>query len=353
MVGNKRLAIIARMDDSGLGHQTRDLVRMLKPDKVVAIDFQFYNGFKQHPEWYTGYNTEYVQGFLSDELVKRLAQEVDVVLTAETFYNNHFIDICNDVGVITINQINYEFFEPLANPSLTLPTVILMPSFWHLEDLQARTNPGKVQYLPPPVFIDDWHEIRDVNMLRNGRRRYLHVAGKMAAHDRAGTKDLIAALEHTKVDFELVIKVQSGELLQTNDPRVILDYSFPEDEKELYRDFDAMIQPRRYAGLNLPMNEALAAGLPVIMTDIEPNNRVLPKYWLVDSYRVSQFFARTVIDVYSADSHRLAQKIEDLTLMDDQFLKAQKTEAYLTARREFDHGLIANKFIGLLEKLGI
>lgn len=341
------------MDDSGLGHQTRDLVRMLKPDKVVVVDFSFYNGFKQHPEWYAAYDTRFISGFISDNDVRQIAQEVDVVLTAETFYNNRFIDICNEVGVATINQVNYEFFEPLSNPNLLLPTKILMPSYWHLDDLKARTIPGKVEYLPPPMFLDDWAKVRDVNHVRTGKRRFLHVAGKMAAHDRAGTRDLLAALEHTKVDFELVIKVQSGELLATNDPRVTLDYSFPDDERELYSDFDAMIQPRRYAGLNLPMNEALSAGLPVIMTNIEPNNMVLPQYWLVDSYKVSQFFARTPIDVYSADHFKLAQRIEHMALMDEKFLVSQKTEAYLIARREFDHGQIYTKFTGLIEKMGL
>lgn len=346
-----KLAIIARMDDSGLGHQTRDLVRLLKPEKVVATDFAFYNNFKQHPEWYEKHNTKYIDGFLTDSDAAELTREMDVVLTAETFYNNHFVDIANTNYCYTINQINYEFFEPLSNPMLILPSKILMPSYWHLEDLQARTMPGRVQYLPPPIFLDDWATNRDINMERKGKRRFLHVAGKMAAHDRAGTKDLLAALQHTQVDFELVVKVQSGETLATNDPRVVLDYSNPVDEKELYRDFDAMIMPRRYAGLNLPMNEALASGLPVIMTNIEPNNKVLPDYWLVDSYKISAFFARTPIDVYSADHVKLAQKIEKMALMDDKFLQAQKTEAYLIAKREFDHGQIYTKFHEILDKL--
>lgn len=353
MIHDKRLAILARMDDSGLGHQTRNLVRLLKPDKVIAIDFGFYNGFKQHPEWYADYDTKYIEGFLQDSDVQQILQEVDIVLTAETFYNNRFIDMANDVGVVTLNQINYEFFEPLMNRSLLLPTKILMPSYWHLEDMKGMTVPGKVVYLPPPIFIEDFTEIRDENMARTGKRRFLHVAGKMAAHDRAGTKDLISALKYVDVDFDLVIKVQSGELLQTDDPRVTLDYSFPEDEKELYRDFDAMIMPRRYAGLNLPMNEALASGLPVVMTDIEPQNRLLPKYWLVESYKQSSFFARTPVDVYGCDIQKLGEKIRDMVLMDDKFLTSQKTEAYLIARREFDHGQIYTEFTGLIEKLGI
>lgn len=346
-----KLAIIARMDDSGLGHQTRDLVRLLKPDKVIATDFNFYNGFKQYPEWYANNDTKYVQGFLEESDVHNLTKEVDVLLTAETFYNNNFIGIANLNNCYTINQINYEFFEPLSDPSLILPDKILMPSYWHLRDLQARTAPGKVEYLPPPIFLDDWAENRSINYERKGKRRFLHVAGKMASHDRAGTKDLLAALQHVNVDFELVIKIQKGEILATNDSRVIFDYSNPVDERELYRDFDAMIMPRRYAGLNLPMNEALASGLPVIMTNIEPNNMLLPAYWLVESYKVTQFFARTPVEVYSADHFKLGKTIEKMVLMDENFLQGQKTQAYLIAKKEFDHGQIYTRFNDMFDKL--
>lgn len=353
MVGNKKLAIIARMDDSGLGHQTRDLVRLFRPDKVIAIDFQFYNGFKQHTEWYDKYDTKYIQGFIQDKDVYDLCADVDIILTAETFYNVHFVDIANQYGVITLNHINYEFFEPLSNRGLLLPTRILMPSYWHLEDMRRMTVPGKVEYMPSPTFVEDYHKVHAENFERTGKRRFLHVAGKMAAHDRAGTKDLISAMRHSKADFELVIKVQSGEILQVDDPRITLDYSFPEDEKELYRGFDAMIQPRRYAGLNLPMNEALASGLPVIMTNIEPNNRLLPNYWLVESYKIAQFMARTLVDVYSVDQPQLGALLDKIALMDDIFLKGWKTEARLIAKRELSSEVTYEKWGGIMRGLGV
>ena len=34
-----RLGIIARCDNTGLGNQTRELVKMLNPSKVMVIDF--------------------------------------------------------------------------------------------------------------------------------------------------------------------------------------------------------------------------------------------------------------------------------------------------------------------------
>lgn len=335
MVGEKRLAIIARMDDSGLGHQTRDLVRALNPDKVIAIDFSFYNKFKQHPEWYKDYNTTYISGFLQDSDVMKIMQEADIVLTAETFYNNRFIDIARNHGVVTVSQINYEFFEPLSNRSLLIPSLILMPSYWHLEDMTKQTSTGQCEYLPPPTFTDEFSAVREVNRARTGKKRFLHVAGKMAAHDRAGTKALLASLPYSKADFELVIKVQSGEVLTTSDPRVTLDYSFTEDEKDLYRDFDAMIQPRRYAGLNLPMNEALSSGLPVIMTDVSPNNRVLPANWLVRSYQDGSFFARTNIELFSAYPQSLGLKLDEFTNLSEEELLTYKDRAYEIALSEY------------------
>lgn len=348
-----RLGIIARMDDSGLGHQTRDLVRLLNPDKVIVIDFTQYNGFKQHPEWYKDYNTRLIKGFIQDYELKEILSEVDIVLTAETFYNNNFIERANQAGVATVSHVNYEFFEPLANRRLLIPSKIVMPSYWHLEDLQNLTNNGRVEYLPPPTFVDDYAEVRETNINRKGKRRYLHVAGKIAAHDRAGTLDLIEALKFSKEDFELVIKVQSGQMLKCDDKRVILDYSFPEDEKDLYRGFDAMIQPRRYAGLNLPMNEALASGLPVVMTDISPNNKVLPPEWLVQSSIKFSFTARTTIEVYSADHEKLGMAIDRLTLLSDNDLVEDKKRAYDISVREYSDKILKEKWSLLLEKIGV
>ena len=38
-----RLGIIARSDNTGLGNQTRELVNMLNPDKIMLINSRFFN----------------------------------------------------------------------------------------------------------------------------------------------------------------------------------------------------------------------------------------------------------------------------------------------------------------------
>ena len=57
----------------------------------------------------------------------------------------------------------------------------------------------------------------------------------------------------------------------------------------MYSGFDAMVLPRRYAGLCLPMNEALMSALPVFMTNISPNNAILPPKWLAESKQIDTF----------------------------------------------------------------
>ena len=51
-----RLGIIARSDNTGLGNQTRDLVAMLNPHRIMLVNSMNFNRNKQHPEWYKDYN---------------------------------------------------------------------------------------------------------------------------------------------------------------------------------------------------------------------------------------------------------------------------------------------------------
>lgn len=341
-----RLGLIARSDHSGLGHQTRDLARLLKPDKILLVDFEAYNGFKQHPEWYKDYDTRIVRGFLEDDHATEFIKSVDKVLTCETFYHTSFINTANAYRVQTYNQYNYEFFDPLKYRHLLIPTMILSPSHWYLDDMKKQCLPGVVEYLPPPMFHEDYEEVRLHNKARTGKKKFLHVAGKMAAFDRAGTQTLLDALRYSTEDYTLVIKVQSGDPLTCDDPRVVLDYSFPEDERELYRDFDAMIMPRRYGGLNLPMNEALAAGIPVIMTNIIPNN-ILPPEWLVNTVHSGTFEARATIDLYSAILPDLGVRIDEFARMD---LDNYKDEAYNIVRKHFDPAKLLPHYETLLRQ---
>lgn len=141
------------------------------------------------------------------------------------------------------------------------------------------------------------------NLHRTGRRRFLHCIGKPAHGDRNGTMLLMYAMQRSRGSFELVVKCQEPIKPLLKDPRITWDSSAPDDRSELYEGFDALIYPRKYGGLALPLLEALASGLPVIMPNVSPNNTILPIHWLVPGAFNGGFTSRVPIPYFNVNMH--------------------------------------------------
>lgn len=342
-----RLGIIARSDNTGLGNQTRELVYMLNPDKVMLINSKPFNKNQQHPEWYEKYNCQHVRGFPNSSDIQAFIRNLDGVLTCETFYGTSFIPIARKKKVKTFLQYNYEFLDYLQKPNLELPDVLIAPSLWGFEAItEAFGNKAKVLHLPPPSTPDLFSKAKIKNMSKD-YKRLLHVGGKAAHMDRNGTNTIIEMLKYSKADYEIVIKSQSPLDINTKDSRLSIDTSSPENREDLYVGFDAMVLPRRYAGLCLPMNEALLSGLPVFMTDISPNNNVLPKEWLVKSSKVNEFMARTMIDVYEANPEQLADLVDNYINNTNKIELKQK--AFDIGYNNFAVDVLKDKYLDILK----
>jgi hypothetical protein len=306
-----KLGIIARSDNTGLGNQTMELVKMLNPDKILLINSQFFNNNKQHPEWYKGYNViQTVKGMPKTNEIIAFLEGLDVVISCETFYHLELVDRAKKQGTKTILQYNYELFGNLSNPEWTLPDVLLAPSIWNLDIVMEKFGSrSKVIYLPPPTDQSLFNEAREINLSKD-HKRILHIAGKKAAKDRNGTDSIIEMIKYSKEDYELVIKSQTPLNLVCKDSRVKIEIGDPDNRQDMYTGFDAMVLPRRYAGLCLPMNEALMSALPVFMTDISPNNAILPKKWVVESNKIDTFKTKSMVNVYDVKPERLAKVVD-------------------------------------------
>ena len=307
-----RLGIIARSDNTGLGNQTMELVKMLNPDKILLINSQFFNNNKQHPEWYKGYNViETKKGMPKTSEIIEFLEGLDVVISCETFYHLELVDLAKKQGIKTILQYNYELFGNLAHPEWTLPDVLLAPSSWNLDAvIEKFGSKTKVMHLPPPTDQSLFNEARETNLSKT-HKRILHIAGKKAAKDRNGTDSIFEMIKHSKEDYELVIKSQTPLNVICKDPRVKIEIGNPDNRQDMYSGFDAMVLPRRYAGLCLPMNEALMSALPVFMTDISPNNAILPDEWLAKSIKIDVFRTKSMVDVYDVKPERLANIVDE------------------------------------------
>jgi len=344
-----RLGIIARSDKTGLGNQTYELTKMLNPDKVLLINSFYFNKNKQFPEVYKEYNvTSSSRGFLTDEEVRNFLEDLDAVISCETFYNGNFVRIAREKGVKTLLQYNFEFLGNLTTPNLPIPDVFIAPSMWNFDVVSNKFgNRAKVVFLPPPTSIDKFSKAKNKNAFSHNR--ILHIAGKIADADRNGTNTVMEMLKYSNSDYELVIKVQNPERLETppSDPRLKIDSSNPNNSADLYVGFDAMILPRRYAGLCLPMNEALISGLPVFMTDVSPNNLVLPKEWLITSKQISKIKTRTILPVYAADPAELARVVDEY--INNKNKAAEKERAFSIGTEMFSPESLKEKYIRLIE----
>jgi hypothetical protein len=154
-------------------------------------------------------------------------------------------------------------------------------------------------------------------------------------------------MSHSKTDFELVIKTQSELKYGINDSRIKIEYDNPDNREDLYAGFDAMVLPRRYAGLCLPMNEALLSALPVFMTDISPNNKILPQSWLAQSTKIGELMTRTMIDVHEANPEHLASIIDAYNNSDKESIKQS---AYWIGYNNFSPDVLKDKYLNLLQK---
>jgi hypothetical protein len=345
----KKLGIVVRADDTGLGNQTHELVKMLKPEKILIIDSStFHKKNIQHHDWYKGRDVVISKGFPDNSTLLKFFSGINVVLSCETFYSKTFVDLAKKKRIKTILQYNFEFLDNLSNERAALPDVLLAPSLWRFEEVKDRfENKCLVKHLPPPTDASLFKNNREKN--KTISRRLLHVGGNAAIYDRNGTNSVIEMIKYSKEDYELVIKSQTDLKVECDDSRVTFMIGNEEKREDLYSGYDAMILPRRYAGLCLPMNEALMSGLPVFMTNISPNNIVLPGDWLAESHFVKSFMARIGIDLYNADPESLAKIVD--AYFSKKYFSNHKDTAYRIGYENFSSDNLKEKYIELIESL--
>ena len=341
-----KLGIIVRADNTGLGNQTYELTQMLNPHKIMIIDFTSYNGNQQHFDWYAERDYTICRGFPTDEEMNSFLDEIDVLLSCETFYNDDTPDLARKKNVKTFLQYNYELFGNLKREKKPLANVLLSPSPWMIEKVHKRfANQAEVLHLPPPTRPELFENDLEVNSSRD-HKRVLHIAGKAAANDRNGTESVLEMMRHSKADFELVIKSQTPIDSKRLDSRITVEIDNVKDRQDMYTGFDGMVLPRRYAGLCLPMNEALLSGLPVFMTDISPNNITLPKEWLTVSEELGIMRLASPVIYYDVDARKLAEKIDAYVNLKDKSFEKQR--AFNIGHKLFAPELLKSKYLQIL-----
>lgn len=258
-----RLGLIARSDPRGLGNQTRAVHDHLHPDRTLVIDMgDLGRGYPTHPDWYPNALTLPFDGFRLPELqVRAWLEGLDVVYTAETPYDHRLPTWCAQQGVALIVHLNPEFDHWTGDPTNPVPD-----TFWSATTWRQAHHPAGTRIVPMPVQPHPRARRRD------GTGGFLHVVGRRALADRNGTNAIVNAWRRTRRPQRWTITTQDR-LPMARPPRHIdLHLSGPVDDPACLYDLgDILVLPRRYGGLCLPAQEAMAAGLAVVMPGCSPN----------------------------------------------------------------------------------
>jgi glycosyltransferase involved in cell wall biosynthesis len=331
-----RIGTIAYSTATGLGYQVKSYIKHLPVTKIMNIDLSELNGLEQF-DWYP--NAYHVRGYPTDEQIRDFCNDIDILLFAETPLNYNFYAIARERGIKTVNVINWEFFDHIDKPDIPLPDMIIMPSMWHYSDARDFCASRDIRCIQLHHPVDR----EEITFRQRTSNIPMHLAGKPASNDRNGTWLFLEACP------DGTVVTQSDDLAWHIGQRFrhATVHTKVRNNDQIYTFGDIMVLPRRYGGNCLPLNEALASGMPVIMPDIEPNNSILPKEWLVPAQLTDRFTPRTVVDIYTADTTALANKISELRSMDIGVLSKQASEIADTISWE----TLRPKYIEALESL--
>lgn len=294
--------MLVRADRTGLGNQTYNYWKFLKPHKTLIIDIGELNGNKSDYEKYPC--AEFCKGIPSNDFIDLWLRDIDLVFTVETPYNYYLFEKAKQRGIKSVMQYNWEFLDYLQTPNLPKPDLLIAPSLWHIDDMDNTDLNFK--YLPVPI------DRQKLPYKKRGQAKtFLHIAGKKTFMDRNGTDLFLAAIPFVKSDVKFIVRTQQ-ELCNISDKRVSIDTLEKENYWELYQGEDVLVMPRKYGGLCLPLNEAMSTGMIPLMTDCEPQSLFLKEESLVEPFTVTDIQTRTTIQCYETTPNRLAAKIDEM-----------------------------------------
>ena len=298
-----RVGVIARCDDRGLGNQTWEVCRGLRPDKILVVrdPGSERQGFPPHRERFPGspilrFNRDKER--LDENVCRDFLDGLDVVYSAETYYDWNFCEWATDMAVATVLHTNPEFYFHWAHPHVPKPAVWWSATAWRSDHMPADTH-----VVPMPVPIERW-EKPDFS---HKPRKVLHVGGLEAILDRNGTK-LVAEADRISNNLEFVVTVQGADRSGVKAKKKnVANYW------DLYNDdCPIMVMPRRFGGLCLPAIEAIGAGKLVAMPDVSPNRMwpILPLPCKLD--RRTLDCQSGVVSLVSVDPKKIVDVTEDV-----------------------------------------
>ena len=272
-----KIGVIVRGEDRGLGIQTWEAWRHLDPAETLLVEMgELARGFECHADRYPGAYRVSFDGHRFDNIgtVKNFLKRVDVVYTAETVYDWRLCEWARHLGTAVVIQTNPELHRTVRERDGHEPTMWWNPTDWHMDLLrQPAWTEAPVEEVPMPVAVERF----PMTITATPRPiRVLFVIGHAAINDRNGASIIQRTLRRLDPDLSTWrIQGQDDHIFKIPDGvQTYVEVNGPvEHYPDLYADADVLVMPRRYGGLCLPVQEACASGLAIVMSDCSPNER--------------------------------------------------------------------------------
>lgn len=291
--------LIARADIGGLGQQTAELAIHVPPARALIVDLGKRGRGASDPARYAHVpETRTTTGPPTDEDWEWVTDNAPALFAAETAYRERWWEI----DAPTVLQANPELYGG------DRPTTLTVPTSWEAHRLPPAT------LLPVPV-----------NRVRLPPRPRPHAPITTWYHpaapamlDRNGTRLVLQALRYVRRGVTVIVR--SHECRKERRRRVgaatLVELPPTLDYPEAYpQEATALLLPRRYGGLALPMQEAASLGWPIVSLDLEPQRGWLAPEGLVPARRREQ---RRMVGgdfwVHDCDVRRLAALLDALAV---------------------------------------
>lgn len=322
-----KVGVIARTNQRGLDIQTTEAARNLHAS-VLVVDVRNPSG-RRFPSdltrWPNAPVVECRTGWRLDEsTVRTWLEGLNAVYSAETFYDPHLPDWAREAGVVTVVHANPEFLPQDGGWAVGEPTQRWSPTAWRNQHLPQPTH-----VVPFPVATDRLTPVDP----HDGPCRWLHVGGKQALADRNGTGTLIESLRYLKEACSLTVCTQEQGFPRIHAPsHVDVRRAGPVPNYwDLYPGYDALVMPRRYGGLCLPVQEAMAAGMAVVMPDIDPNPKTWPVATVPATFTEEARMPAGMVPVATVDPQELAEAMDRMADPRERFDWQARSRAWAKA----------------------
>lgn len=263
-----KAGLIARADNTGLGNLSWGLYENLKElfSKVVIINTGV---FKIFPERFPANSKIVSRGSWNDKEVDDFLEDIDVVLAIETPYNWNVFPRAKNKKVISVM---IPMFEGASKPLNFYPDYLLCPSVYDRKSFAGE----------PLKFIDCVLPV-DTSAIKFREHTKAHTFVLNMGHGgimgRTGIVELLEAIPLIQADIKFLIRSQTPIDYKLDDPRIDIRIGNVKNYWELWDEGDIYLHPSKQEMISMPVQEALAAGMPVLSSRFKIYEDVFPESW--------------------------------------------------------------------------